>query len=125
MSIENIFQDASFRSSSTPSYPNRIYGNGKTGAVVVVQGKHGTDFALGVAGLDYVIKAEAEGRIEEAYVVLAKTNGGSVPAYVASAPAKAVAERLRSIAPRDGKFGPYHWITETLHSVNGDAEVPF
>jgi hypothetical protein len=56
-------------------YPNRLYGNGEIGAVVVVQGKQGTDYALSVAGLDYVVKAEAEGRIKEGFVALAKMNG--------------------------------------------------
>jgi hypothetical protein len=125
MSIENIFTDPSFRSWSTQCYPNRLYGNGKEiGAVVAVRGRRGDDFALGVAGLDYVVKAEAEGSIKEGFVVLAKQNGGNVLEYVGSAQASEVAERLRNVTPWEGKWGKYHWITATFHAV-GDQEAVF
>src|SRR3984957_5473604 len=103
MSLEKIFTDPSFRSSSTQCYPNRLYGDGKKiGAVVVVRGQRGNDFALGVAGIDYVLKAEAEGRIKQGFVVLAKQNGGAVPEYIAATRVTEVHERLRDLTPRVG-----------------------
>lgn len=125
MSIENIFTDPSFRSSSTQCYPNRLYGNGNDiGAVVAVQGRGGEDFALGVAGLEYVIKAEEEDRIKQGYVVLAKQNSGNSLEYLASERATEVAERLRNVTPREGKWGLYHWITRWFYAV-GDQRAPF
>jgi hypothetical protein len=125
MSIEKIFTNPSFRSSSAEFYPNRLYGDGKKiGAVVVVQGRRGDDYPLGVAGRDYVVKAEAEGRIKEGFVVLAKQNDGRLE-YIASARASEVAERLRNVTPWEGKWGPYHWITETFCPVSDAADKPF
>ena len=109
MEIQNIFTDPTFRSSSK-YYPNRLYGDGKqTGAIAVTRGR-GNDFALNAEGLDYVVQAETEGRVKEGYVVLASRNG-STPQFIAAARAKEVQERLRNVTPREGNFGPYHWIT--------------
>lgn len=122
MSIENIFIDSSFHYSSTQCYPNRLYGDGKEiGAVVVTPSRRG-DCQLRVAGLDYVVKAEAEGRIKEGFVVLAKLNSRNVLKYVRSARASEVAERLRNVTPRESRLGTYYWITERLHAV-GEQEA--
>jgi hypothetical protein len=116
MSIENIFTNPTFRSWSKQCYPNRLYGDGEIGAVVAVRGR-GDDFALGVAGLTYIVKAEAEGRIKEGFVVLAKQNGGNVLEYIGAELASEVAERLRNVTPREGKWGPYHWITTSFNTA--------
>ena len=80
--IATIFSDPGWRWST--GFPNRVYGNGEIGAVVVVQGKPGADFALSVAALDYVLAAEAEGRIAEGYVVFATRNGSGNPEFFAA-----------------------------------------
>jgi hypothetical protein len=126
MTIENIFTDPSFRSWSKQCYPNRLYGDGKEiGAVVAVKGRHGDDFALGIAGLDYIVKAEAEGRIKEGFVVLAKQNGGGVLEYIGAERASEVAERLRNVTPWKGKWGAYHWITATFRAFGDQDEAVF
>lgn len=125
MTIEKIFTDPGFRSSSGKCYPNRLYGNGsKIGAVVVVRGR-GHDFALSIAGLDYVVAAETEGRVKEGYVVLAQPNGGGTPEFIAAERATAVQERLKNVSPSNGKWGEYHWITETFQPVMQDDSAPF
>lgn len=122
VAVRKILTDPSFRSSSAEFFPNRLVGNGKVGALVVVKGKH-DDFGLGVAGLEYVVKAEAEGRIKEGYVVLAKPNGGTTLEYVASARAGEVAKRLHNVTPRIGPRGAYHWVTAKFEAAasNGKA----
>lgn len=127
VSLENMFSDPTFQWSTKHSYPNRIYGNGKKiGALVAVRGRR-EDFAVNVSGLDYVVKAETEGRLKEGYVVLAKKNGGTAPEYIAAARVSEVAERLRGVTPLEGDYGPYHWITATFQPATrgNDADVPF
>lgn len=126
VSIESIFTDPHFRSSSAKGYPNRLYGYGdKVGAVVAVRGQRGNDFALNADGLAYVVQAETEGRVKEGYVVLAKQNGGTTPEFIGAARASEVHERLLNVTPINGKWGPYHWITETFEPVTRDDGVPF
>jgi hypothetical protein len=78
--FENMFTDTiSWKWTDNNCYPNRRYYNKqqRVGAVAVVR-KHdnrGDDFALNSAGLDYVVQAETDGRIKEAWVILAVQNG--------------------------------------------------
>ena len=113
MNLNTIFSDPAWKLSTAIAYPNqlgRLDQDGTTaGAVIVVRGR-GQDFALGVNGLEYVVKAEQEGRINAGYVVLAQANGRR-PEYIAAEKAAVVHERLRAYAPREGQLGPYWWIT--------------
>ena len=122
--IATIFSDPGWRWST--GFPNRVYGNGEIGAVVVVQGKPGADFALSVAALDYVLAAEAEGRIAEGYVVFATRNGSGNPEFFAAERVKTVAERLEGVDPRSGEWGDYHWLGGNFApAAKSRAEMPF
>jgi hypothetical protein len=79
------------------------------GAVVVLQGR-GQNFALGVAGLEYLLKAEQESRVTEAHVSLWQRSGKRWE-FIAAEKAAVVHERLRNYVPRDGNYGPYWWIS--------------
>jgi hypothetical protein len=116
MKFKNLFSDPSWRWTSKNCYPNRLYGNGqKVGAVVVVRKEgRGQDFALNAAGLDSVTKAEADGRLKEAYVVFANQNGNDLPEVVASERATEVSERLHGVRPLDGQYGAYWWLTRNF-----------
>ena len=125
---ENIFADPRWRWASEVGYPNRVYGDGEIGAVVVVQAKFSNDFALSIAALKYVAEAEAAGRIQEGYVVLAQRNGRGNPEFVAAERVKTVAERLQGVDPSPGQWGEYHWITTAFvpaNSARGGAAMPF
>ena len=65
---------------------------------------------MGANGLEYLMKAEQEGRINTGYVVLAQANG-TRPEFIAAEKAAVVHERLRDYPPREGQLGPYWWIT--------------
>ena len=79
-------------------------------AVVVLRrgDRRGQDFALGVAGLERVLKAE---HITEAYVVLGRQLDGERREFLAAEKATVVRDRLRDYPPRDGKYGSFWWIT--------------
>jgi hypothetical protein len=113
MNLSTIFSDPAWKFSTDKAYPNqlgRLDQDGTTTGVLVVSRGRGQDFALGVNGFEYLIKAEQEGRITTGYVVLAQANGGR-PEFIAAEKAAVVHERLRAYAPREGQLGPYWWIT--------------
>jgi len=73
--------------------------------------RRGQDFALGVAGLERVLKAEHITETER-FVVLGRQLDGGQREFIAAEQAAIVRDRLRDYPPRDGKFGsPFWWIT--------------
>ena len=134
MSLATIFSNPAWRLSNAVAYPNqlgRLDHDGTTiGAVVVMRREgRGQDFALGVAGLRYILEAEQKGRISEGHVVLAHgLNGNNRPTFIASERAQVVDERLRDHAPWEGKLGPYWWITADFQptaSMSLEPNAPF
>jgi hypothetical protein len=115
MDISTIFSNPAWKFSTDKTYPHQhglLDQDGiKTGAIIVLRGR-GQDFALGLNGFVYVVKAEQEGAITIAHVVLAQANGGR-PEFIAAEKASVVHERLRNYVPIEGRLGlgPYWWIT--------------
>jgi hypothetical protein len=115
MNLSTIFSNPAWKFSTDKTYPHQhglLDQDGiKTGVIIVLRGR-GQDFALGVNGLTHVIKAEQEGRIKIAHVVLAQINGEK-PEYIAAEKAAVVHERLCNYLPIEGRLGlgPYWWIT--------------
>ena len=111
-------------------HPNQVWHHGKTrcGALVVMKSRNYEEFALSKAGLDYLVAAHKERRINAGHVVLACWRSGK-PAVVASKPAGDVAALLADVPPRDGPLGPYWWVRADLtpdgNRVLDAAEVPF
>ena len=113
MSLREIFTDPRFRFSTSIGYPNRLYGGEvdgkKIGAVVILKNANGRseDFALNVSGLQYVLKAEEEGRIAEGYVVLARREADGSDKVISVEPTREVHERVRNIPPSGGSSGHF------------------
>jgi hypothetical protein len=112
---------------SSPAFvfPNQLARLGQEGAVVVIrrEGTRGQDFALGVAGLEYVLQREQDGTIVTGLVVLANSQR-----FLASEKAGLVHERLQGIAPSDGRYGPFWWITSEFlpaAALARDEDAPF
>ena len=96
-------------------YPNRLAwlkDNPRIGAVVVFQSQ--TDFALGKAGLDHIIKAKATGHLDEAYVLLLRASVNGRPQFINAAPVEEIAARLHKEMPREGQWGPFWWLPAGL-----------
>jgi hypothetical protein len=91
-------------------YPNSlawIDGCPRVGAIVAFQSD--SDFALGKAGLDYVTQAKAEGRLDEAWVLLLRKQGNGY-LYVNSATAEAVVKVVTELPTRAGSWGEFWWL---------------
>jgi hypothetical protein len=128
--ITTIFTDPAWKFSWAIASPNQLAALNDIGAVVVLRRAdgRGRDFALGVAGFEYVLKAEEEGRIAEGYVALGLSIKGNRPEFVAAERVQVVHERLREYAPIDGDFGRYWWITREFMpaaSMRLDPHAPF
>jgi hypothetical protein len=98
--------------------PNELWFNGttKAGALVVKQSGQYAEYAFSKAGLDYVHKAELEGRISAGITVQVQRDGivGTIKPVT-----KMVAD-LNGRPPRDGPFGPYWWI-----NADGTPNAPY
>src|SRR5262249_4142970 len=97
-------------------YPNLlawIDGHPRIGAIVAFQSE--TDFALGKAGLDHVTASKAEGRLDEAWVLVLRRKQGMEPyQYVNSATVEAVAKVVSDIPARTGQWGEFWWLPTTI-----------
>jgi hypothetical protein len=133
--IETIFTNSSWKFSTAIAYPNQLAARNDVagtiiGAVVALRRTdgRGQDFALSTAGLEYLLKAEEEGRIAEGYVVLGYLSNDGRREFVAAERAHVVHERLRGYAPLDGDLGLYFWITREFMpavSMRLDRNAPF
>ena len=110
--LQDIFSNPRWiASNNRVSYPNLIYycekDGKKIGVVVAFRDANGqgNDFALGKSGLDYVLQAEAEHRLDVAFVVLAQREADGSRKVIASKRAVEVYEPLRHIASIAGKLG--------------------
>jgi hypothetical protein len=113
--LRSMFTDPAFRSFSQPGIRNRLYhyhGDGSNIGIVVARASS-SDHSLSVAGLDYVLKAKDEGRITEAFVVLARGQNGTSE-FVAAERAEKVKAALADVPPCEGQWGPFWWVPPEL-----------
>jgi|SRR5215831_4877951 len=103
-------------------FPNRLaWIEGETlGALVVYQGR-GNDFALGRNGLDYLTKAQNEGRIDKGFVLLMRPNS-SKGELLGTLTLDEVNVAVASLPSRSGQWGEYWWLPATLVTP---SSVPF
>ena len=98
--------------------PNELWFNTSTnvGALIVKQSGQYAEYALSKAGLDYLLRAEQEGRIPAGIIVLVQRDGivGTIKPVT-----KMVAD-LNGRPPREGPFGPYWWI-----NADGTPNAPY
>jgi hypothetical protein len=132
--LRTITTDPGFKSSDAISFPNPIYGGTKGGKkigalVALRRGRRvGKDFAISVAGLEYVDKALRDGRLDEGYVALFQD--GNPREFVAAENAQVLWDRLRGVPPENGRWGAYWWVgaefsTTSVAVYDDNDEVPF
>jgi len=107
-------------------YPNRLAWlakQPKIGVVVVFQSE--TDFALGRAGLYYIVNAVRQQRIEKGFVLLLRKDNGKLE-FVNAAPAEEIETALHNNRPPlEGAWGPYWWLPADLAEILAPETVPF
>jgi hypothetical protein len=111
---------------SWPSYRGEKLGlhevrkSGTVAVIILRQGwqRANGDWALNVNVLNGAVNAVREGRLSSAYVV--QVEGQHV---LRAAPVETVAANIGAARPRDGQFGPYHWLDANFMPVgaNGGA----
>src|SRR5262245_8460952 len=82
--------------------------NPRIGAAIVYQSQ--TDFALGKATLDHALKAKANGRLDEAYVLFVRRGVANGLEFVRAVPAEKIEVRVRNLALYSGNWGSYWWL---------------
>jgi hypothetical protein len=123
--IHGMFSDPKFKPFSSHSicHPNSLYHNDveKIGVLVVWRSMKGNDFALGKSGLDRILQAEKDGRIDCGYVVLAEQKNGE-RTVVAFETAQKVQAIVSKFVAHNGNFGKYWWLTPEAFQ---EGEPPF
>ena len=105
-------------------YPNRLAWlatQPKIGAVAVFQSQ-GADFALGSAGLDYIVDAVREQRIEKGFVLLLRKDIVGKLTFVNAAAVEEVKAALQNNRQMEGKWGAYWWLPADPARLLGPEE---
>jgi hypothetical protein len=107
-------------------YPNELRhdGNGH-GALVVWKAQNSDDFPMNKSGVEYLVKAHRDGRVD-GRVVLARRRDGKIET-VAVKDIEQVAAMISNVTPKEGRFGPYWWLNAgfTFGSFSALDEAPF
>ncbi len=103
-------------------FPNRLaWIEGEPiGALVVYKGR-GNDFAVGRAGLDYLTKAQSEGRIDKAFVLLMRPNSDKGE-LLGTLTLEEVTVAVASLTSLSGQWGEYWWLPGSMVTP---SSVPF
>jgi hypothetical protein len=80
-------------------------------------------FAPNKIEFDGLLAAKRDGRLDDAFVVAAKTNGGGLPTYCHEIDAAQMENLLQGYAPRSGRFGDFYTLSD--HVFPALADAPF
>ena len=102
-------------------YPNKIYYTAKGDYVIEAsRSNQGSDFSVCKKAVERGVELLKEGGIKSCNVRFVEPNGD----YVSDIPLTLLYKKLRNIAPQNGRFGPFWWITEDFE-VAGSCEGVF
>jgi hypothetical protein len=106
-------------------WPNRLRHNANTReGMLAVQQHKWDEWAVSQTGLEYLRRAEQEGKITQGYVVLEDRWGRQVARKTLCE----VLTSLEGIPPREGVMGPYWWFRSDLTPQDepmGADDAPF
>jgi hypothetical protein len=116
--LSKIFTWTSYYSEKTQPHDVR-----KDGTVAVIvqrrgQSRANADFAINVSLLNSAAAAVRDGKLTQAYVV--QVEGLTV---LRSADVETVIKNIGTAEPRDGMFGPYHWLNANFMPVGFSRSV--
>jgi hypothetical protein len=117
--IPSMFADARFKQTAGRRWQACIDG-AHSGTVVAWRPLGRENFALNQADYDLALKFKRDGKLAEAFVVLA-TSAGDI-AYVAHRDAEELQEKLKSVPARNGPHGSY-WLLREDFSLLDDISA--
>jgi hypothetical protein len=116
--LSNIFSWRSYRGEITRPHDVRKDPTGTIGVILQRQGRLYGDWALNANLLNAAVAAVREGRLASAYV--AQVEGQRVLRF---ADVETVVKNIGAAEPRDGEFGPYHWLDTNFMPVGFNGSV--
>ncbi len=111
--LKDMFTDNRFQRIGRNRYWAEVDGR-KIGVVLATKNARYDDHALNKADLDRVLAAKREGRLDDAFVVAAKTNGSGIPIFSDQIDAETLASKLAGELPMVGRFGEFFVIPAGL-----------
>jgi hypothetical protein len=102
--LSNIFTDSRFRDLSR----YRLFGNidgVKIGVVLATRSPRYDNFALNKGDMDRLLAGKRDGKIDQAFVVMAKVNGVNAVTYCDCIEAEQLHEKLKGLRPAQSVAG--------------------
>jgi hypothetical protein len=90
-------------------------------ALMLKRSQNGKDFAMSVAGLDYIfdkVRDNVEGPVDRTLVILLDSDPSGKLNIVEFHSADAMRARFTGKTPLKGNHGEYHWVSEQPRSRN-------
>jgi hypothetical protein len=124
MSIElsGMFSDPRFTRHWPRKYSAEIDGT-RIGIVLATINPSFNNPALNKIEFDRLLAAKRDGKIDEAVVVFARTNGNATPTYCGDMDAEDLEALLRGFTPRSGRFGEFYVLPD--HVLPTLIDAPF
>jgi hypothetical protein len=121
--LANIFGDSRLIEFRRNCFRGEVDGQ-KIGAVLATQNPTYTNFALNDGDFTRLLEAEDAGRVDEAWVVFARVNGGK-RAFRSAMQARELREQIQNygLETRPGRFGPFIVLPAGL--APPDDNAPF
>ncbi len=121
--LPSVFTDDRFRHTGR----NRLFGEidgTRVGVVLATRSQRFDNFALNKGDFDRLIAGLREGKIDQAYVVQARSNGFGAMVYAAYIKAEQLAEMLNGHPPMTSQLGPF-WVLPPGFKMAGGIDEPF
>src|SRR5258705_6348023 len=109
--LNGMFSDPRFARFGRYCYHVEIDGR-KIGVVLATMNQGYDSYALNKAEFDRLLAARRDGRLDGAFVVIAKTNGSTTPTYCGEIDAEELDSQLRGLTPRSGRFGEFYVLPD-------------
>jgi hypothetical protein len=86
----------------------------KFGVVLATKAPQYDSFALNKGDMDRLLAGKRSGKIDQAWVVMAKTNGLNAMTYVDHIEAERLNDMLKMMRPRSGAFGEFWTLPASI-----------
>jgi hypothetical protein len=124
--LRGIFSDPRFREFGRYRLFAEIEGV-RFGVVLATRSPRYDNFALNKTDLERLIAGKREGKVDQAFVVMARVNTANAMAYCDSIDAEKLHEALQGLRPRTGSWGDF-WVLPpnfTTAGMTASDEEPF
>ena len=124
MRLDQMFSDGRFTRYGLHRYFAETGGR-KVGIVLATMNSGYDSYALNKSEFDRLVSAKRDGRLDDAFVVAAKTAGSKVPSFCDQIDAEELVGKLAGELPRSGRYGDFFILPPGLGFPARPEDEPF